>query len=302
MQGLFLVISYLLVGLAGSCIFSSHREFRDIPLSNPMGVYWDVEGGEIYIADPGNRSIFIYSEEGIPLYRIQHNINSRDKVGEPADVAVDKDGLVYVIDHQVDYIDVLNPRGLSVNRIDLSKFQDLEGLEITPVCITIDREGNIYVGVDGSDAFVVVLDSSFSFIRRVGRRGKREGEFQHITGLFVDKDLNLYVTDIDAYFCVQVFDSTGNYQFGFGKHKDGWENFSFPKGVAVTSDGTIWVVDALRQVVKGFNKKGEFVTFIGGKGTKPGEMLFPSDIFCNGDSELVVVERVGKRFQIFRIE
>jgi DNA-binding beta-propeller fold protein YncE len=274
---------------------------RDMKFISPKGVFVDRINGEIYVADPGTHSIFIFNEMGVPIYRFTHRVKGKGKLGEPSDLVVDERGYIYVVDQQADYVDILNPRGISVDELRFDEIEEFEGKRIIPVEISIDSQGNIYVGVDGDEACVLVFDPTLKFLRKIGCRGKGRGKFQHITGLWVDGEGNIYVTDIDAFYSVQVFDKGGKFLYGFGKHQEGWENFSFPSGVVKTGDGTIWVVDALRQVVKGFNSKGEFIAYFGGKGTRPGELLFPSDISWDGNSRLVVLERVGRRFQIFEL-
>ncbi len=107
------------------------------------------------------------------------------------------------------------------------------------------------------------------------------------------------MTDKDALFCVQVFSSQGEFLLGFGGHDIKREDFSLPSGVTTTSDGAIWVVDELRQVVKGFDRNGNFLFWFGGFGIANGAMRYPRYISGNGDDELYVIERVGERYQKF---
>jgi DNA-binding beta-propeller fold protein YncE len=302
-------MSWLYLALASAVVASPSVEVvysqwgtRDFLFSNPQGIFLDAKSGEIYVADPGTHSIFIFNEKGIPVYHFVHMLPGTDRQGEPVDIAVDKDGLMYVVDIQADYVDVLNPRGVSVNRIEIKEIEEFEDKQVVPVRVSIGPERAIYVAIDGDDASILVFDSTLKYVKKIGRKGTEPGEFQHITGLWVDNRGWAYVTDLQAFFSVQVFNEEGDFVFGFGKHREGWENFSFPSGILKTADGTIWVVDALRQVVKGFDEKGNFLTYFGGKGTRPGEMLFPSDIGGDGGDRLVVLERVGRRFQMFYVK
>jgi hypothetical protein len=40
---------------------------------------------------------------------------------------------------------------------------------------------------------------------------------------------------------------------------------------------------------------------LGGKGVRPGDMLFPTSVASDGSRRLYVLERVGARFQEFEI-
>jgi hypothetical protein len=100
---------------------------------------------------------------------------------------------------------------------------------------------------------------------------------------------------------VQVYDSHGSYVRGFGRHDSGFENFSFPSGIAVMPDGRLWIVDAIRQVATCFTAEGDFISYIGGKGAQPGAFDYPSDISTDGKDRLFVLEREGDRYQCFQI-
>jgi len=78
------------------------------------------------------------------------------------------------------------------------------------------------------------------------------------------------------------------------------ENFSFPAGIEVTPNGDIWIVDTLRQVASHFTIEGEFLAYIGGKGSGPGEFEYPSDLTTDGMGRVFVLERGGNRYQCFQ--
>ena len=61
----------------------------------------------------------------------------------------------------------------------------------------------------------------------------------------MDKDGNVYVTDTMNN-RVEIFDADGKFISTFGKNGDGPGYFARPKGIAVDSDGHIWVADRCR--------------------------------------------------------
>jgi hypothetical protein len=67
----------------------------------------------------------------------------------------------------------------------------------------------------------------------------------------------------------------------------------------VAEDGTLWVADALRQVVKHFSRAGALLEMIGGYGFNPGEMQHPVGLAGDGVHTLFVGEKVGRRIQKF---
>jgi tripartite motif-containing protein 71 len=118
----------------------------------------------------------------------------------------------------------------------------------------------------------------------------------------VDDSSNIYITDPCATgTMVQIYDASGKFLNGFGKHSAGLENFSFPAGIVVLSNGTIWVLDTIRQIASHFKNDGEFLTYIGGRGNQPGAFDYPSGMATDGTGLLFVLERAGSRYQCFRL-
>ena len=79
-------------------------------------------------------------------------------------------------------------------------------------------------------------------------------------------------------------------------------DFSYPAGITITRGGRVWIVDSIRQVVKCLTEDGEFITMIGGFGSEPGDMKYPSSVASDGDTLLVVAEKNGNRYQQFVIK
>ena len=208
-----------------------------------------------------------------------------------------------------DFVDVLDYRGRSLRRIpaaDLVEVTPQPGESspkppaVSPTAVCVDAQDRVYIGLSGSVALVAVLDDDGRLVRRIGQRGTEPGQFTGITGLWVDKQGRMIVTDVSAT-PVQVFSSEGELLSWFGKHEVGWANFSLPSGAVRDGAGRIWVADPIRQVVKSFDDKGNFLAAIGGLGTGPGEMRYPVSVSGDGDRLLVVLERAGARFQVFEV-
>lgn len=86
-------------------------------------------------------------------------------------------------------------------------------------------------------------------------------------------------------------------QFGYYGTDDGL--FDRPKGVAVDSEGNIWVADADNHRVQKFNSKGEFLLTFGTVGTGNGQFSHPMDIAFTADGKLWVTDSGNARVQQF---
>ncbi len=90
---------------------------------------------------------------------------------------------------------------------------------------------------------------------------------------------------------VEIFDGDGDFIRTFGKNCDAPGCFERPKGIAVDSDGYIWVADAMMDRLQIFNREGQVAMVIGSHGTLPSQF-----------SDLVGVAYDKVRHRIFTTE
>jgi hypothetical protein len=100
---------------------------------------------------------------------------------------------------------------------------------------------------------------------------------------------------------VQIYERDGSLGREFGGHDTGFDNFSFSAGIAAMNNGDLWIVDSIRQVASRFTQEGKFLAYIGGKGSQPGAFEYPSAVATDGESRVFVLERMGNRYQCFRV-
>ncbi|HBC46513.1 MAG TPA: hypothetical protein DCZ43_05660 [candidate division Zixibacteria bacterium] len=270
---------------------------------NPTGAFLDSKKSEIYIADAGNHQIGIFNLRGISLWTFKHWVTDgrtgQRVLGDPRAVVVTGDGDIIVSDNKADYVDVLDYRGSLVGRIDPKDYP--EAGPFRSAVLALDKSGNLYIGGNLEKTEIIKLNPDYQLLMRFGQKGEEPQDFQEISGIWIDEDSNILVTDAVGSPILKRFSADGAYLGGFGEHTIEQNDFSFPCGVAMTSGGRIWIVDQLRQVVKCLTSSGEYITMIGGLGNKPGDMYYPSAVTSDGDSLLVVAEKNGNRFQQFLI-
>jgi sugar lactone lactonase YvrE len=140
----------------------------------------------------------------------------------------------------------------------------------------IDTENRLlYVADTQADQVVVFDPDTLKLVRRIGTGGKKHeltdpGDFSGPTGVALDKDNNLYVTDTMNY-RVEIFDAEGKFISQFGRHCDGPGCFAHPKGIAVDSDGHIWVADPMLDILQAYDRDGLLLAYIGGHGNLLGQ-------------------------------
>ena len=81
---------------------------------------------------------------------------------------------------------------------------------------------------------------------------------------------------------------------------DGSGNFSKPKGVAVDSEGNIYITDAHFDIVQIFDKNGKLLLWFGSSGSGKGDFFIPAGIFIDSKDRIYIADSYNKRIQIFQ--
>jgi len=95
---------------------------------------------------------------------------------------------------------------------------------------------------------------------------------------------NLIVVDA-MNFRVQVLDKSGTFQYAIGKIATRPERCS-AKGIAVDSEGDLYVVDGLWGAIQVFNRQGELLYYFGKRGTAAGQFQLPTGLFIDRTTDL----------------
>lgn len=271
------------------------------PLSTPLGIHFDTIKRECYVTDTGNGQVVVFNENGMPIYRFPHLVPGSGgdlKPGEPKSIVVDASGAIYLIDSQVPYIDVLDPRGRTIRGIDVP--DDDCGQPERYIYLALGPERVVHAITACRTPRVMAIGENGAIARTIELQVP-DAERACVSGFALDREGRIYITNQCATFMVQIYSPDGALVRAFGKHDTGFENFAFPAGLVVTNNGDLWVVDTIRQVVSRFDQEGKLLTMIGGKGSQPGAFEYPSAVATDGESLLFVLERQGSRYQCLRI-
>ncbi len=255
----------------------------------PYGVCTDNDG-TLFVADAGAARLHVFDMEG-DNYSIVEG-NEKVVLSSPIGL-VYADGYLYVTDSFQGRVFVYDLEKESLKPWSPFKFH-------RPTGIAYNAEAHLFYVSDTAAHEIVVLDRNGAEQFRIGRRGKRAGEFNFPTDIWVDgSNGNLYVTDsLNAR--IQIFSGDGEFLGQFGRHGDTPGSFAKPKGVAVDSHGHIFVCDALFDAVQIFDRQGRILLSFGENGALPGQFSMPSGIFIDGESNIYVADTYNRRVQVFR--
>jgi DNA-binding beta-propeller fold protein YncE len=164
--------------------------------------------------------------------------------------------------------------------------------------VATDSAGNVYMFQRGPKADpLIVFDKRGRYLRSWGR-----GAFGVPHGLRIDKDDNVFVTDIGRH-QVMKYTKTGELLMTLGTKNITGEDektFNKPTDIAFAKNGDFYVSDGYgnSRIVK-FSSSGKFLMTWGKPGRGPGEFQVPHSIQVDSKGQIYISDRENNRIQIF---
>ncbi len=194
---------------------------------------------------------------------------------------------------ELNYVSVENPLPLP------------DGVKMgAPAATAFDSKGHLWVLARGATAFYE-FDENGKYLRSFG-----DGLFVRSHGLSIDKDDNLWATDVSGNVVVKL-NQKGEVLLTLGTKGQAGEwteeqhRFNEPNDVIVGRNGDIFVAQGHTPGAKGdprvfkFDKTGKFLKSWGGKGTEPGKFEVAHGLAIDAKGLLWVTDRENQRIQIF---
>ncbi len=169
---------------------------------NPVGVAVDEERGRIYVTDSKLNEIRAFDMNGRFLSTIVKAGTLDHQVYSPSQIAVDREGKVYVADLFNFKVKIFRPDGSLVRVIGLGH-GDSPGYFSRVNGVAVDSEGHIYAS-DSAFGNVQIFDQEGRLLMAFGSPGNRAGSFRLPMHIWIDKNDRIYVADTFN-FRIQVF-------------------------------------------------------------------------------------------------
>jgi sugar lactone lactonase YvrE len=175
--------------------------------------------------------------------------------------------------------------------------------------VAFDANGHLFVLNRGPQP-IAEFDPNGQFIRAFG-----EGLFVRTHGFRIDRDRNLWVTDVGAHIVVKL-DRQGRILMTLGTKGEAGEwneatnshRLNEPNDVVISPSGDVFVAQGHTPGEKGdprvlrFDKTGKFIQSWGGKGKDPGRFDVAHGIAIDAKGLLWVTDRENQRIQIFNTD
>lgn len=174
---------------------------------------------------------------------------------QPAAIAVDASGNVFVADTGNDRIKKLDSTGQLL--ATWGSYGSGDGEFFEPFAVALDASGNVYVA-DTSNQRIQKFDNGGTFLAKWGSAGSGNGEFSNPLAIAVDGSGNVFVSD-SSNFRIQKFDSSQNFVTSWGSLGSADGQFNAPRGIAIDSSGNVFVADTSNARIQIFDNGGTFV-------------------------------------------
>jgi DNA-binding beta-propeller fold protein YncE len=167
-------------------------------LRDPVGMAIDEENRFLYVVDTQQDQVIVYDADTLKLLRRigtggkNHWLTTPGDFAAPSNVAVDKEGNVYVTDTLNNRVEIFDADGKFISLF--GKHGDGPGYFARPKGIAIDGDGHIWV-VDQYQDRVQVFDREGQLLTYLGEHGNYPGQFASAVGIAIDKKNRVFVTD-----------------------------------------------------------------------------------------------------------
>lgn len=253
--------------------------------------------GRVYITDTVSRVVKVFDLAKDSYFEV--GISGKGQLRKPLGIDANASG-VFVVDNTARRVVVFDHDGKFIRAFGNNK------IFTRPSGIAVSQDSLVYVvdtgGVSSTNHKIHVFDGKTGeFLRSIGRRGQKPGEFNLPLQAAVGPKGNLYVVD-GGNFRVQVLSPSGNFIQSIGSIGRRSGQFSRPKGISVDKDGNIYVIDTGFGNFQIFNQKGQLLLFVGQRGgsNAPGRYMLPAGIDVDEDGRVYVVDQYFRKVDIFR--
>ena len=275
-----------LLGRIAGVIFGQGDRFS---LHQPTDMTVDAKG-RLLIVDSEGGSVYSLSKvdglwqfsDGVQIAGIKHplSIASSENLLFMSDLST---GGVFILDYQFNI----------VKKIETTELK-------RPGDLCYDPVGKRLFVADPPANRVFVYDTAGTKLAEIGGEGFGRGRLQRPISVTTDtKTGRIYILDGIAR-KVKQYNSEFRFEASFGEYDQVPGSFAFPKGIALASDGVIFVADVAFGNVQMFDPSGALLFYFGETGTEPGQFLMPRNLFIDADQHIYVADPYNNRVQIFQ--
>lgn len=215
------------------------------------------------------------------------------KFDKPIGIKSDGNGKVYVSDSGIPGVFVYDMVNYEVHLLGRELAQ---GLFRWPLCIDIDKAGNIYVG-DIEKSIIDVFTPSEQPLRAIDLKEL----VSRLGGFVVAKDGRIIAADTKGH-RVLILSPEGKLLKTIGERGEEDGKFNFPVSVVINHKGEIIVGDSMNARIQIFDQEGKFLRKFGTRGDGPSDFQLLKGVAVDSDGDIYVTEGKGNKLIIFNTD
>lgn len=254
--------------------------------SSPFDLVSDVTGN-IYIADPGYDLIRKITPTGnVTTFAGSGNSGSTDATGiaasfnDPRGIAIDNFGNIYVADSNNHIIRKITPAGVVTTFAGSGNLGSADGLGTAasfrnPYGLVVDSSNNIYVADTRNNKIRKITPLGIvTTLAGSGNLGSTDAtgtaaSFVNPSGITIDDSGNLYIADTGNHKIRKITPAgmvttiAGSGTIGNTDATSTAASFNYPDGIAIDSNGNIYIADSGNHKIRKITSEGIVITFAG---------------------------------------
>jgi DNA-binding beta-propeller fold protein YncE len=165
--------------------------------------------------------------------------------------------------------------------------------------LDVDLYGTVYV-LDAPSATLRVLDADLKLVAVIGSPGWEEGRFDHPAAVWARNGLDIFVADYGNH-RIQRFDRQLAFVSSFStrESENSDERFGYPRGVALSRLGDLFIVDGENQRIVKVGGISRVERTFGGFDAGSGKLNQPSRIAVGPSDRVYVLD--GARIMVYDV-
>jgi len=271
-----------IAGLAGG-------ETEPEGLQRPQSGVTDA-AGRVLVSDASRQAVVVF--DPVKGFVTWEQAQGLTKFSSPVGIATGPGGRVWVADANLRFVAELDANGKPVAALGKGELERPTGLAYDPLT------RRLFV-CDTQAHDIKVYDAERRLVKTIGRRGEGDGEFNFPTHIAFARG-ELYVADT-MNSRVQVFADGGErHRLTVGARGLYVGNLVRPKGVAVDSEGNIYVIESYYDHLLIYDRAGRFLLAIGGLGKDAGQFYLPAGVWTDSRNRIFVADMFNGRVVVLQ--
>lgn len=261
--------------------------------ARPLGAAFG-PGGSVFVSDTENARVCVFDAAGAFVREFGRAGDTgtprASALVMPVGIAVDASGTAYVADLRGQAVRVYAPDGRYLRDIAPPRGTTAGW---RPTDVALSRYGTVVTDATG--------------IARFSASGRFAGRITTTLTAGLDRPNGIAVSDLGTILVsdtnhARIVDLTlaGAVVWVTEGAKLMGGRIGLPRGIAAAKDGGAWVADAFAFAIARISPDGTLTAQYGGRGTAPGQFMFPNDVDAAGDL-LLVTDKENDRVQVLRV-